>query len=63
MVAEAIRTARAAGATGELVVRGDSVCGSRAVVSTCRKAGTRFSLALIKNPAVARAIASIPGPA
>jgi hypothetical protein len=60
MVREAIRVARAAGATGEILVRGDSAYGSRAVVNTCLKEGARFSVVLTKNPAVARAIASIP---
>ncbi|HEY6425588.1 MAG TPA: IS1380 family transposase [Pseudonocardiaceae bacterium] len=59
MVREAISTARAAGATGELLVRGDSAYGNSAVVHACLRAGTRFSLVLTKNPAVARAIASI----
>ena len=60
MVAEAIRTARAAGAVGEILVRGDSAYGNSAVVTACLKAGVRFSVVLIKNPAVAAAIARIP---
>lgn len=60
MVTQAIRTARAAGAAGEILVRGDSAYGSRAVVRACRRAGVRFSLVLTKNPAVRAAIASIP---
>jgi hypothetical protein len=60
MVREAISTARAAGATGELLVRGDSAYGNSAVVHACITAGARFSLVLTKNPAVARAIAGIP---
>jgi hypothetical protein len=60
MVAQAIATARAAGATGEILVRGDSAYGSRAVIGACHRAGARFSLVLTTNPAVARAIASIP---
>lgn len=63
MVAQAVATARAAGATGEILVRGDSAYGSRAVVGACRRAGARFSLVLTKNRAVTRAIASIPGDA
>ncbi len=63
MVAQAIAAARAAGATGEILVRGDSAYGSRAVVDACRRAGVRFSLVLTKNRAVTRAIASIPGDA
>ena len=59
MVTDAIGTARAAGATGEVLVRGDSAYGSRAVVHACLAAGARFSLVLTKNPAVARAIAAL----
>jgi hypothetical protein len=59
MVVEAIGTARAAGATGEILVRGDSAYGNSAVVGACIKAGVRFSFVLAKNPAVNRAIASI----
>ena len=60
MIAQAIATARAAGASGEILVRGDSAYGIRAVVGAARRAGVRFSLVLTKNPAVVRAIASIP---
>jgi hypothetical protein len=60
MVAQAIAAARAAGATGEILVRGDSAYGTRAVVGACRRAGVRFSLVLTKNTAVRRAIEAIP---
>jgi len=60
MVREAIKTARDAGATGEILVRGDSAYGNGAVVVACVKAKARFSVVLTKNPAVVRAIASIP---
>lgn len=60
MVAQAIATARAAGASGEILVRGDSAYGGRAVVKACRRAGAKFSLVLTKNAAVQRAIDSIP---
>ena len=60
MVREAIATARAAGATGEILVRGDSAYGNSAVVAACLRAKVRFSVVLTKNPAVLRAIASIP---
>jgi hypothetical protein len=59
MVTEAIAVARAAGATGEILVRGDSAYGTSAVVGACVKAGVWFSLVLTKNPAVNRAIATI----
>jgi len=59
MVAEAITTARAAGASGEILVRGDSAYGSSEVVAACLKAGVRFSLVLTKNSSVTRAIDTI----
>ena len=60
MVAQAIATARAAGVTGQILVRGDSAYGSAAVVAACRRAGARFSLVLTKNTSVSAAIAAIP---
>jgi hypothetical protein len=59
MVTDAIRTAHAAGATGEVLVRGDSAYGNSAVIGACQRSGARFSVVLIKNPAVTAAIASI----
>jgi len=59
MVTEAINTARAAGASGDILVRGDSAFGSSAVVNACLKAQVQFSLVLVKNPAVNRAMATI----
>ena len=60
MVREAISTARAAGATGEILVRGDSAYGNSAVVGACLKAKVRFSVVLTKNRKVAAAISAIP---
>jgi hypothetical protein len=60
MVAEAIGVARAAGAVGEILVRGDAAYGNSAVVRACIKAGARFSVVLTKDPAVSRTIAAIP---
>jgi hypothetical protein len=60
MVAQAIATARAAGATGKILVRGDSAYGSRAVARACVRGKAEFSLVMTKNPAITRAIASIP---
>jgi hypothetical protein len=54
MVTEAIRTARTAravGATGKILVRGDSVFGISAVVNACLRARVQFSVVLTKNPA------------
>jgi len=59
MVASAIGTARAAGARGQILVRGDSAYGSRAVVAACLRHGAQFSLVMTRNPAVERAIAAI----
>ena len=59
MVRDAIRTATAAGATGEILVRGDCAYGNSAVVDACLTAGARFSVVLLKNRPVQRAIASI----
>jgi hypothetical protein len=60
MVREAIATARAAGAVGTILVRGDAAYGTAAVATACLKANAEFSLVLTKNAAVARAIGSIP---
>ena len=49
MVTEAITVARAAGAAGEVLVRGDSAYGHSAVVRACLAAGARFSVVLVKN--------------
>jgi DDE family transposase len=60
MVTEAVKTARVAGATGRILVRGDSAYGTSPVVTACRRAGVQFSFVLTKNPAVTRAIDAIP---
>jgi len=60
MISEAIRTARAAGATGEISVRGDSAHGTSPVVTACVRAGARFSVVLLKTRPVLAAIAAIP---
>ncbi|WP_460359556.1 IS1380 family transposase, partial [Mycobacterium sp. ZZG] len=59
MVAQAIATARAAGVTGPILVRGDSAYGNSTVTAACRRAGAQFSLVLTKTRAVTAAIASI----
>ncbi len=59
MVGEAINTARAAGACGTILVRGDSAYGNGPVINACIKAGALFSFVVTKNPAVNRAIATI----
>ncbi|PXW25802.1 UNVERIFIED_CONTAM: DDE family transposase [Williamsia faeni] len=59
MVAQAIVTARMAGATGTIMVRGDSAYGNSGVVRACTNAGAEFSVVLIKNSLVHKAIDSI----
>jgi hypothetical protein len=59
MVAQAIGTARAAGASGKILVRGDSAYGNRAVIAACVRHGARFSLVMTRNRAVERALAAI----
>ena len=60
MIAQAAATARAAGVTGQILVRGDSAYGNSTVVTACHRAGVRFSLVLTKTAAVAAAIDAIP---
>ena len=60
MVREAISTARAAGAAGQILVRGDSAYGTSEVVGACVKAKVHFSVVLTKNRRVAAAISAIP---
>jgi hypothetical protein len=55
----AMRTARAAGATGQLIVRADSGFYNGPVIAACRRAGARFSITARLDRAVRRAIASI----
>jgi Transposase DDE domain group 1 len=59
MVAQAIATARAAGVSGPILLRGDSAYGTRSVVRSCLRAGAQFSLVMTRNTAVERAIAAI----
>jgi hypothetical protein len=59
MVAQAIGTARAAGASGKILLRGDSAFGSRKVVAACVRHGAQFSLVMTRNTAIDRAIATI----
>jgi hypothetical protein len=59
MVAAAIGTARAAGASGKILVRGDSAFGNRKVVRACVRHGAQFSLVMTRNPAIDRAITAI----
>jgi Transposase DDE domain group 1 len=58
-VAEAISTARAAGASGTLLARMDSAFYSRRVVGACVRAGVRFSITVRQDRRIRRAIATI----
>ena len=60
MVAQAVGTVRAVSAHATILVRGDSMYGSRAVAGTCVRHGAQFSLAMTRNAAIERAIAAIP---
>ena len=60
LVTEAIGTARAAGATGRIVVRLDSGFYSSGVLRAVTRAGAKFSVTARADKAICRAIASIP---
>ncbi|MCX4418458.1 IS1380 family transposase [Streptomyces mirabilis] len=58
-VAETIRTARACGASGLLVMRADSAFYGADVINACRTLGARFSVTVRMNASVKAAIARI----
>ena len=60
LVADALKTSRACGASGLLVVRADSAFYNSDVIAAVRRAGARFSVTARQDTAVRRAIASIP---
>jgi len=55
----AITTARACGAHGKIMVRGDSAFGNKAVIGAAVAAGIEFSLVMTRNPRITRAIDGI----
>jgi hypothetical protein len=59
-LAETISRVRAAGASGDLVVRADSGFYAHDVVGVCRKANVRFSITLRQHRSVRRLIEAIP---
>jgi hypothetical protein len=59
MITAAIGTARAAGASGQILVRGDSAYGTRKVVRAALRAGAQFSLVMTRNAAIRTAIGAI----
>jgi hypothetical protein len=60
LLAEALGTARAAGATGRVLVRADSQFYAGKLVSAARRAGAMVSITVGKSPARQKAIGSIP---
>jgi hypothetical protein len=60
LVADAIKTTRACGASGLIVLRADSAFYSRHVIAAARRHGVRFSITARRNTAVTAAIAAIP---
>ena len=62
-LAEAITTARTAGATGLLIARMDSAFYTGATIAACRRDNVRFSVTARMDPKVTKAIAGIAEPA
>jgi Transposase DDE domain group 1 len=60
LLADALATARRAGATGLLLVRADSAYYGYDIVAACRRAGARFSVTARLGPTVIAAITTIP---
>jgi hypothetical protein len=59
LLAQALATAKAAGARGMILVRADSAYYAGVVVSAARRAGAYFSITVVANPSVQAAIAGI----
>ena len=57
--AEALRTARACGASGLLTLRADSAFYASEVIAACRALGARFSITARMNASIRKAIATI----
>jgi len=60
LISDAVATARAAGATGQLMVRADSGYYRRDVIAAAVAARAWFSVTVRMNPAVTKAIGAIP---
>jgi hypothetical protein len=60
LLADALATARKAGATGQVTVRADSAYYNHDVIAAARTGGARFSITARMDPAVSRAITQIP---
>jgi hypothetical protein len=59
LLADALATARRAGAHGLVIVRADSAYYSHDIIAACRRAGARFSITARHTATVVRAITSI----
>jgi hypothetical protein len=59
LLVEALATAKAAGATGDILARADSAFYAGAVISTARRGGARFSVTVSMNSSIQAAIATI----
>ena len=59
LLTEALSVARAAGATGPILVRADSAFYAGKVISAARRAGARFSVTVSMNPSLQAAIGAI----
>ena len=60
LAAQAVRTARACGCTGTIVVRMDSAYYAATVIGAVRRNGARFSVTAPVNPGIRAAIAAVP---
>jgi hypothetical protein len=60
LMAEAVRIARACGATGQIVVRADSAFYTKRFITACRRHKVRFSVTAKKDAKVHAACAAIP---
>jgi hypothetical protein len=60
LLAQAIATAKAAGAMGMILVRADSAYYAGVIISAARQAGAFFSITVVANTAIQQAIAGIP---
>jgi hypothetical protein len=60
LIADALVTAKACGASGLVTVRADSAYYGHDVIAAARRGGARFSVTVRMNPAVVRAITGIP---
>ena len=56
---QAIGTARACGPCGTIMVRGDSMFGTKKVITTCVQQGAEFSLSVSRNKRISAAIEGI----